>query len=154
MSIFGRTVGKCVRSKEFLDTQANIECRFTLSPLRDMIRTYSQMHLPDKYSQHSSIWSVWLNGWVFAYELSDCGFESCCCYRNILITSAIICKLILITSVLIMRHAINENFFSTFLKRTRLWKRLPTTVTGKQIVNKSSFIFSWEWCRVKTTWKL
>ena len=26
---------------------------------------------------HSSIiWPVWLNGWVFVYELSGCGFES------------------------------------------------------------------------------
>ena len=32
--------------------------------------TYSQMHRTDKYSQHSSIiWPVWLNGWVFVYEL-------------------------------------------------------------------------------------
>ena len=31
----------------------------------------------DKYSQHSSIiWPVWLNGWVFVYELNGCGFES------------------------------------------------------------------------------
>ena len=31
--------------------------------VRDMIRTYSQMHRTDKYSQHSSIiWPVWLNG--------------------------------------------------------------------------------------------
>ena len=22
---------------------------------------------------------VWLNGWVFIYELSGCGFKSCCC---------------------------------------------------------------------------
>ena len=30
--------------------------------VRDMIRTYSQMHHTDKYSPHSSfIWSVWLN---------------------------------------------------------------------------------------------
>ena len=29
----------------------------------DMIRTYSQMHRTDKYSQHSSIiWPVWLSG--------------------------------------------------------------------------------------------
>ena len=36
-----------------------------------------QMHRTDMYSQHSSIiWLVWLNGWVFVYELSDCGFES------------------------------------------------------------------------------
>ena len=50
-------------SKEFLDIQATIECGFTLKSVRDMIRTYSQMHRTDKYSQHSSIiWPVWLNG--------------------------------------------------------------------------------------------
>ena len=39
------------------------------------------MHRTDKYSQHSSIiWLVWLNGWVFVYELSGCGFESRCCH--------------------------------------------------------------------------
>ena len=44
-----------------------------------MTRTYSQMHRTDKYSQHCSIiWSVWLNGWVFVYELNGCGFESSC----------------------------------------------------------------------------
>ena len=52
-----------VSSKEFLDIQATIECRFTLERVRDMIRTYSQMHRTEKYSQHSSIiWPVWLNG--------------------------------------------------------------------------------------------
>ena len=46
-----------------LDIQATIECGFTLKRVRDMIRTYSQMHRTDKYSQHSSIiWPVWLNG--------------------------------------------------------------------------------------------
>ena len=45
--------------------------------------TYSQLHRTDKYSQHSStIWPVWLNGRVFVYKLSDCGFESCCCNLN------------------------------------------------------------------------
>ena len=33
-----------VLSKEFLDTQATIECRFTLKLVPDMKRTYSQMH--------------------------------------------------------------------------------------------------------------
>ena len=42
-------------SKEFLDIQANIECGFTLKRVRDMTRTYSQMHRTDKYSEHSSI---------------------------------------------------------------------------------------------------
>ena len=47
--------------------------------VRDMIRTYSQMHHTDKYSQHSSfIWSVWLNAWVFVYQLIGCGVASSC----------------------------------------------------------------------------
>ena len=62
---------------------ATIECGFTLKCVRDMIRTYSQMHRIDKYSQHSSIiWPVWLNGWVFVHELSGCEFESCCSHLN------------------------------------------------------------------------
>ena len=48
-----------------------------------MIRTCSQMHRADKYSQHSSIiWPVWLNGWAFVYEVSGCGFESRCSHLN------------------------------------------------------------------------
>ena len=36
------------------------------------------MHHTDKYSQRSSIiWPVWLDGWVFAYDLSGFGFEYC-----------------------------------------------------------------------------
>ena len=66
-------------SKEFLDIQATVECGFTLKLVRDMIKTYNQMHRTDKYSQHSSIiWPVWLNGSVFVYELSGCWFESRC----------------------------------------------------------------------------
>ena len=39
----------------------------------------SQMHFTDKYSQRRSvICPVWLNGWVFIYYLSGCGFESHC----------------------------------------------------------------------------
>ena len=36
------------------------------------------MHNTNKYSQRSPIiWPVWLNGWVFVYELiTSCGFES------------------------------------------------------------------------------
>ena len=34
------------------------------------------MHLTDNYSQlRSIIWPVWLNGWVFVYKLTGCGFE-------------------------------------------------------------------------------
>ena len=41
------------------------------------------MHHTHKYSQHSPIiWPVWLNGWVFVYEWSGCGFESNCSHLN------------------------------------------------------------------------
>ena len=72
-----------VLSKEFLNTQVSIECGFTLKHVRDMIGTYSQMHHTEKYWQHSSIiWPVWLNGWVFVYELSGCVIVSCCNLLN------------------------------------------------------------------------
>ena len=58
----------------------SVECGFILKRVRDMIITNSQMHRTDKYSQYSS--SVWLNGWVFVYELSGCGFESRCSHLN------------------------------------------------------------------------
>ena len=30
----------------------------------------------------SIIWPVWLNDWVFIYELSGCGFKSSCSHLN------------------------------------------------------------------------
>ena len=69
---------RTVLSKELLDIQAVTECGFTLKCVLDMMTTYIQMQSTDKYSQHSSvILPVWLNGWVFVYELSCCRFESC-----------------------------------------------------------------------------
>ena len=64
--------------------RATTECGFILKPVRDMILTNSQMHYADKHSQHRLIiWPVLLNGWVFVYELSGCGFESSCSHLNI-----------------------------------------------------------------------
>ena len=55
------------------------EGRFTLKRVRHMIRTYSQMHRTDKYSEHSSIiWLVWPNGSVLVDKLSGSVFESSC----------------------------------------------------------------------------
>ena len=72
-----------VSSKEFPIIHGTVECGFTLKRARDMIRTYSQMHRTDKYSQRSTIiWPIWLNGLVFVYELCDCGFESRCSHLN------------------------------------------------------------------------
>ena len=45
------------------EVTATIEYGITLKRVRDMTRTYSQMHRTDKYSEHSSIiWPVWPNG--------------------------------------------------------------------------------------------
>ena len=64
-------------NKEFLDIQANYRVLIHSELVRDMIITYSQMHRTDNYSQHISVvWPVWLNGWVFVYQLTGCGFES------------------------------------------------------------------------------
>ena len=40
------------------------------------------MHRKGKYSQNSSIWLVWLDGWVFVYKWSGCGLESETCTRH------------------------------------------------------------------------
>ena len=62
-----------------LTFRQTIECRFNLNLVRDMITTYSKMHRTDKHSQHNStIWPVWLNGWVFVYKLTGCVLESLC----------------------------------------------------------------------------
>ena len=42
------------------------------------IRTYNHWVV----NQHSTTGLVWLNGWVFVYELCGCGFESRCCHFN------------------------------------------------------------------------
>ena len=69
----------CIQTvcEEFLEIYVIVEFKFTLKVVRDMIRIYSQMYHTDKYSHHSSInWPVWLNAWVFAYELSACVLKS------------------------------------------------------------------------------
>ena len=66
--------------KCLLDAGANI----TVKRIRDVIRTCSQMHGTDMYSEHSSnIWSIWPNGWVFIYKLSGSGYESSSSHLNI-----------------------------------------------------------------------
>ena len=70
-------------SKEFIDIQPIIECGFTLKRVRDMARVYSQVDRTDQYSKQSSIiWPVWLNSWMFVYQLSGWGFGSRCSHLN------------------------------------------------------------------------
>ena len=57
-------VNPVTSSKEFLDIHATIECGFTLKRVRDMTRTYGQMHLTDKYStrlNHLAGLAEWLS---------------------------------------------------------------------------------------------
>ena len=66
-------------TKKFPHIEATIECGFTLKRVSDMIRTCGKMHPTDNYWEHSSIIRlVWLNVWVYVYELSDCGFKFRC----------------------------------------------------------------------------
>ena len=53
-----------------------------LARSRRYIRSLRDININEiKYSQHSSlIWPVWLNGWVFVYELNGCGFKSRYCH--------------------------------------------------------------------------
>ena len=53
-----------VFSKEFLDIQATAEGGLTLKHIGDTIRTYSQMHHTDNFSQHSSIILASLAKWL------------------------------------------------------------------------------------------
>ena len=46
-------------------------------------------YLKFKWQQRDSNPQVWLNGWVFVYKLSGCGFESHCCHLNMFTKSHI-----------------------------------------------------------------
>ena len=77
----GKVVAIQVTLKHLAKLTKRLSC--VVKHVRDMTRTYSRIQYTDKYSQHSSIsWPVWLNGWVFVYELSGCGFESSCSHLN------------------------------------------------------------------------
>ena len=74
--IFWTSTNKLTKLDQLIDINKG---GFTLKRVGDMTKTYSCMHRTDKYSQHSwIILPVRLNGWVFVYELSSCGFESSC----------------------------------------------------------------------------
>ena len=44
------------------------------------IRTHN--HLVRKQTLNYLDWPVWRSGWVFVYELTGCGFKSCCNHVN------------------------------------------------------------------------
>ena len=68
----------CLNVKEFL-----ARSRRHIWDLSDSneIRTHSHLLRKRTLSHLAKLaWPVWLNGWVFVYELSDCGFESRWCH--------------------------------------------------------------------------
>ena len=74
------TLFNCLNVKQLL-----ARSRRKISSLSDCnwARTYSQMHGTNKHPQHSSvILQLCLNGRVFVYELSGCGFQSSCSHLN------------------------------------------------------------------------
>ena len=72
-----------LRSRSSSRFRQTIEWGFTLTLVRDIITTCSQMHRTDQNSQHSSvIWPVWLNPWVFGYKVSGCGLKCRFCHLD------------------------------------------------------------------------
>ena len=75
----------CIRLYDII--MSRMSFRVNPHSIVEMHRTdkYLQIHhtnpRTNSYSQHSSIiLRVWLNGWMFVYKLSGCGFESHCCH--------------------------------------------------------------------------
>ena len=61
--ILGRMTATGLEPRTSVRFLSVLECGFTLKRVRDITRTYSQIHRTDKYSEHSSIsWPVWPNG--------------------------------------------------------------------------------------------
>ena len=58
-----------VSSKQFLDTQATIECRFTLKRVRGMIRTYSQAYISLQVSTSSANLSLPRSSFLIIHKL-------------------------------------------------------------------------------------
>ena len=68
------TLYSCLNVKELLARSRREIWRWSDC---NWIRTHN--HLVHKRTlNHLAIWPAWLNGWVFVYELSGCGFESSC----------------------------------------------------------------------------
>ena len=103
-------IWRLLRARSSLTLRQTIKCRFPMKLVCEMIITYSLMRRTDKYSQHSLLnWPVWLNGWVFVYELSGSGFEFHYCHTS------------LIHSINLATTFVNKNIFKTCICNN-LWK--------------------------------
>ena len=65
-----------VRTWEWIHTIQLPECEGT--PCSKQAPYLKSKWLQRDSNPQSLSTTIWLNGWVFVYGLSDCGFESCC----------------------------------------------------------------------------
>ena len=70
---------KCLNVNELLTQN-----RYSIWRLSVCNRTEIHKHLVCKRTLNHLAKLVWLNGWVFVYERSGCGFKSCCSHLNLL----------------------------------------------------------------------
>ena len=73
------TLYSCLNVNELL-----AQNRYGIWSLSGCNRTQIHNHLVCKRTLNHLAKLVWLNGWVFIYELSVCGFKCCCSHLNFL----------------------------------------------------------------------
>ena len=74
--------------------------RFRVNP-HSIVAWMSRNFLLEAGAKSEVIWPAWLNGWVFVYELSGCGFESSCNNPKICIENKknLSCKLLVLIKI-------------------------------------------------------
>ena len=137
-------ISRLLWARSSLIFRKTIECGYTLKLVRDMIIMYSQMNRTDKYSQHSSIpWPVWLNGWVFVYELSGCGFEFNCCHSIIFSFNGLFKSISCILQ--------NVKLFNSLLLIELICSQCTLSLHPEKIRKPDGFLM-FSWVREKVHW--
>ena len=83
--ISGTPCLKQARYLKFKWLQPQISCLFRAQRsliLRQNCRVWIHSGVCEWHDNNIAIWPVWLNGWMFNYELSGCEFELRCCHLN------------------------------------------------------------------------
>ena len=91
-----------------------------------------------------NIKTLWLNGWVFIYELSSCGLKSRCCHLNVKylrIKMVKMCLVLEITEVvLVYCHLVNNDYYQQYSRALHTF--LPNKSFGQLLdISPKHFIF-------------
>ena len=109
------TLCSCLNVKEIF---AGSRCE--IWSLSDYMWTRTHSYLVHKqtlsYLVKLAIWPVWLNGWVFLYELSGCGFESSCSRLKLCLDSC-------------FWHSLDSFKISLMINRWGLQKKFNSLIT-------------------------